>query len=583
MNVNELFTRNNLKILKLINQEELHIRQIATKLDISPGTVHKLVKTLKENNLIVETKIKNRLLIKFNYDNPLADQIMDVIEQKGTNPYVEKYRHLLKRRWYVQTFNATPAFIHIGGVSITTMKKDIGYGYRSFVKDFKDDFCHMYYDRDDLHRLAHELEDRQFVDFNYVHSIMAKWKGQNEEMVQFIEKNIPKLKKFSDKELISKYKEMSRHYNNTNNIAHVLEGYSLTRDVRLKNLLIAELEKKDKGKEFHKYFTIITAPIRKSFINKYNNILSEIYNEIKKNKIKTITKENLKQNKNIWDKIKLLEKKFYWVRANYKDARKLTADDFIKEIKGMVDEGEEFKNIPEKVFENNLNTKNKVMKELKFCKPLIDMINMTDFLTNWQDDRKEYILIGCAAMDEFTEEIGKRFNIKHQHVRYMLPEEMTFEKLKKLPASFFEERVKGCFVIYEEDKFDILTGEDYKEFKKALEQEQDGDETKDIHGMCASVGKTTGRVHICKTTNDINNFKRGEILVTGMTRPEFVPAMSKAAAIVTDEGGITSHAAVISRELGIPCVIGTKNATKLLKNGDLVDINANHGLVQIVK
>ena len=65
-----------------------------------------------------------------------------------------------------------------------------------------------------------------------------------------------------------------------------------------------------------------------------------------------------------------------------------------------------------------------------------------------------------------------------------------------------------------------------------------------------------------------------------MTRPEFVPIMKKAAAIVTDEGGITCHAAIISRELGVPCVVGTKIATKVLKDNDFVEIRATHGLVR---
>ena len=65
-----------------------------------------------------------------------------------------------------------------------------------------------------------------------------------------------------------------------------------------------------------------------------------------------------------------------------------------------------------------------------------------------------------------------------------------------------------------------------------------------------------------------------------MTRPELVPAMKKAAAIVTDEGGLTSHAAIVSRELGIPCVVGTKISTKIFKDGDLVEVNANHGSVR---
>ena len=67
-----------------------------------------------------------------------------------------------------------------------------------------------------------------------------------------------------------------------------------------------------------------------------------------------------------------------------------------------------------------------------------------------------------------------------------------------------------------------------------------------------------------------------------MTRPEFVPAMQKAAAIVTDEGGLTCHAAIISREMRKPCVIATKNATKVLKDGMLVEVNADHSAVRIL-
>ena len=68
-----------------------------------------------------------------------------------------------------------------------------------------------------------------------------------------------------------------------------------------------------------------------------------------------------------------------------------------------------------------------------------------------------------------------------------------------------------------------------------------------------------------------------------MTRPEFVPLMRKAKAIITDEGGITCHAAIISRELKILCIIGTKTATRLLKDGDLVEVDANTGVVKILK
>ena len=105
----------------------------------------------------------------------------------------------------------------------------------------------------------------------------------------------------------------------------------------------------------------------------------------------------------------------------------------------------------------------------------------------------------------------------------------------------------------------------------------------ELHGIIASLGIAYGPVIICKTKKAMSRVRQGDILVTSMTRPEFMPVLRKAAAIITDEGGITCHAAIVSRELGIPCIIGTKIATKVLKDGDMVEVNANHGWVRKIK
>lgn len=92
-----------------------------------------------------------------------------------------------------------------------------------------------------------------------------------------------------------------------------------------------------------------------------------------------------------------------------------------------------------------------------------------------------------------------------------------------------------------------------------------------------------GIVKILESHKENDKLKKGEILVVSMTTPDFISAMEKAAAIITDEGGITCHAAIISRELGIPCIIGTKIATKVLKDGDYVEVNANTGIITKLK
>ncbi|MFH0943473.1 MAG: phosphoenolpyruvate synthase [Candidatus Beckwithbacteria bacterium] len=100
-----------------------------------------------------------------------------------------------------------------------------------------------------------------------------------------------------------------------------------------------------------------------------------------------------------------------------------------------------------------------------------------------------------------------------------------------------------------------------------------------LKGEPASPGIIAGHVKQLSSAKEINKLISGEILVTDMTTPDFVPAMKKASAIVTNKGGQTSHAAIVSRELGIPCIVGTGNATKVLKTGSVITINGQTGEV----
>lgn len=106
------------------------------------------------------------------------------------------------------------------------------------------------------------------------------------------------------------------------------------------------------------------------------------------------------------------------------------------------------------------------------------------------------------------------------------------------------------------------------------------EDVEQIKGMTASARKVSGLVRVVLLKKDISKLKSGEILVTAMTDPDFVPVMKKAAAIVTDEGGVTCHAAIMAREFKIPCIIGTKIATVALKDGDMVEVDADAGIVK---
>lgn len=100
-----------------------------------------------------------------------------------------------------------------------------------------------------------------------------------------------------------------------------------------------------------------------------------------------------------------------------------------------------------------------------------------------------------------------------------------------------------------------------------------------LSGLPASHGTVTGIVKKISSMDELDKVTEGDILVTKMTDPDFVPAMKRASAIVTDEGGMTSHAAIVSREMGVPCIVGTGNATEKLNDGDRITVDASHGKV----
>lgn len=115
--------------------------------------------------------------------------------------------------------------------------------------------------------------------------------------------------------------------------------------------------------------------------------------------------------------------------------------------------------------------------------------------------------------------------------------------------------------------------------KKIEDQAAAIEQNPDLTGEPASPGTASGIVIIIKDPKEITRAQKGHILVTSMTTPDFVPAMKKVNGIITDKGGQTSHAAIVSRELGVPCVVGTKTATKDFKEGDIVTLDGTTGKI----
>lgn len=142
-------------------------------------------------------------------------------------------------------------------------------------------------------------------------------------------------------------------------------------------------------------------------------------------------------------------------------------------------------------------------------------------------------------------------------------------------------RAKGY--LYHKGKLFLNAKKYILENNAYLNEDKTENDKKEIHGQIACKCIARGKTKIVFEISDLEKIEDGDVLVAPMTTPEMIMAMKKAVAFVTDEGGITCHAAIVARELGKPCIIGTKIATQFLKDGDMVEVDAEKGIVKILK
>ncbi|OGE74261.1 MAG: hypothetical protein A3I07_00470 [Candidatus Doudnabacteria bacterium RIFCSPLOWO2_02_FULL_42_9] len=214
------------------------------------------------------------------------------------------------------------------------------------------------------------------------------------------------------------------------------------------------------------------------------------------------------------------------------------------------------------------------------------LINTVQTLITTADERKSVHFRIHYAVDLLLRNISKQTQLTLKELKYLdLVEINLLTKKKKMNILKDLARKRINNVIFVNSKngkiLEVIIGKKAKQhLSKYTEKISKANEVKGIVGSVGSKSILKGRIRRMLTAAEASKMKKGEILLTAMTSPDFVPAMRKAAAVVTDEGGLTCHAAIVSRELGISSIIGTRIATSIFKDGDLVELDTNKGIVK---
>jgi phosphohistidine swiveling domain-containing protein len=264
------------------------------------------------------------------------------------------------------------------------------------------------------------------------------------------------------------------------------------------------------------------------------------------------------------------------------------AQDFVKRLRLMLKKNSATeKAIKLKEIKNKKIIRDKTLVNLKLPAPIYNLVIALRQLAYLQELKKTTQTRSHPLLQMTVKpEIARRLKIEPKHLDYADALEVAnFLEAGCLSSAQRKSLIAReiCSVVFiRHEKLSWLVGREALQFMKVNGLLIAANHAKEIKGQPAAHGLVRGRVKICRTSNEINKIKTGDILVTAMTTPDFVPAMRRAAGIITDEGGITSHAAIVARELKKPCVIGTKVATQILHDGDMVELNANQGIIKIL-
>lgn len=212
-------------------------------------------------------------------------------------------------------------------------------------------------------------------------------------------------------------------------------------------------------------------------------------------------------------------------------------------------------------------------------KDLLDLYIVYSNLKEWKNFWREQLAFKYSFL---MGEISKRYSVSLEDLSLYTYDELEHMLMSRnfVHTDEIEKRKKDSLFVFYKNKISVINDPSLLRIFDSVGKRQ---EESVLKGVPAFTGIVKGCVKIVLSNKDFYKVNTNDILVTSTTRPDFLPVMQKSAGFITNEGGLLSHAAIVAREFRRPCIIGTKIATKVLKDGDLVEVNANTGVVTILK
>ncbi|MFH1696005.1 MAG: PEP-utilizing enzyme [Candidatus Micrarchaeota archaeon] len=474
------------------------------------------------------------------------------------------------------------------------MENSVGINYSAVISIHKGYDMSFHYRTKDSYNFGKHVLDLIVKNPVFGEKINKKIIELSDRLEKNAEKNFTKpLQELSDKQLAEIYLHHDKIHTELYEYGWLPNSIDMFH-ANFTELLLAYLKSigVEEGKR-NDYLVLLTTPSKKSIINQEEENLYKIASLIEKNsKLKKLFKKKPREiEKNLPKKIKKKVlahwKKYYFLKFLWLGTHGIyTVEHYLSEIKKIIGKNKsakQFLSDEKKHFQKIRKQKAILERKLKVDKLHRKLFDLWAEFMLTKLYRRNAQIKNYYLFNGVRKEIAKRLSLPLKSVHFFLPWEVYPALVEgKHFGKELLERSKFCVYFTSKGTDKIFTGE---KAKKIAEKVREIKLTKVnfLHGQCGSPGKAKGKVKIINTQKDIKKMKKGNILVSIATNPDIVPAMKKASGIVTEQGGVTSHAAIVAREMNTPCLIGTKIATHVFKDNDLVEVNASKGIIKKLK
>ncbi len=421
--------------------------------------------------------------------------------------------------------------------------------------------------------------------------IISKWEYDFNRWIKDLSKERNYYKKLNFSLLLNKdlFKELDKIINLE--LRNGLENTEIASNNYGTNLTYKEFEKtlKDIGYEPNKTSQILLRSTGEFSILDYEKEIGKLALWCHNKKINLLNKEIIKKDKVLDKKINELLSKYEWLDASIISPPK-SIESVINDVNDILSFGDKIKRIlenREKEKKENKAEKDKLLMEV-LTKANIRQKNVINFAVKSGETGRilvDEIMHFIYQRRKIYGEIGRRLKISEVDVKFLRLDEIKDFLLneKKVDVQLIKSRKPLTICLLKGDEVLFFYGDDAKKIKNSLSTLLI-DDTPLMQGEIAfSKGKVKGIARLVRDTYEMKKVMHGDILVSSRTYPDLLPAMKKAGGIISELGGLLSHAAIVSRELQIPCIVGVRNAMTKIKDGNVLELDTDKGIIKILE